>query len=614
MHKSLKDSVLEQSDIVEVVGERVALKRQGREFIGLCPFHDDHKPSMAVSPQKQIFKCWACGAGGDVIKFVQMLQRVDFREALRILAQRAGIDLRDSPEDRAHRDQREAIRPILDWAREHFIRNFTGPAGQSAREYAARRGLKQETIERFGIGLALTGWDDVLSTGRRSGLSPEQLESAGLVATSEDGRVYDRFRDRLMFPIGDASGRCIAFGGRTLSDDKAKYLNSPETALFQKSRTLFALDRARAAIARKREAIVVEGYLDAILLHQFGFEHVVATLGTALSDGHVRLLRSLATRVLLCFDSDEAGLRAADRGAEVALRHGLDVRVVAMVDGKDPADCVLSTGAEGFERRLQSCQDALEFRWQRTLQAYEAAGPQARRAAVEDFVSFVARASAGGGIDPLAKGLLVGRIAELLALPARSVYELLARTRVSAPAEARQTSDISESSAYAASLRGLPAGLVSAVEALFGVVLHDPPQYASAGVVLTTVSGLNEGWKRLAAILDRLAERGELNRAAVVAECDDAVLCELVARASDLLADPQRAAVAMDAGALCAELMQRVRAELDLLRVGHLRGRLGRDADGVEQAAAYEMLLRLGRTQSGLLGSEARVAPVLPGS
>jgi DNA primase len=266
MDNSLKDKVLEATDIVEVVGERVTLTRRGKDFVGLCPFHPDHKPSLAVSPSKQIFKCWSCGAGGDAIRFVQLRDRVDFREALVTLARRAGIELRSSPADRQSAELREQLQAAVIWARQHFQRNLlSAPGGQHALAYALQRGLTPQTIERHGLGLAPDAWDDLLNAARRTGLRLEVLQQAGLIATNESGKTYDRFRNRLIFPIADALGRPVAFGGRTLGDDPAKYLNSPETVLFSKSRVLYGLDLARSSIEERKAVIVVEGFLDAAL-------------------------------------------------------------------------------------------------------------------------------------------------------------------------------------------------------------------------------------------------------------------------------------------------------------------------------------------------------------
>ena len=260
----------------------------------------------------------------------------------------------------------------------------------------------------------LSAWDDLLTAARKTGLSEEALQRAGLITTNEKGRTYDRFRNRLIFPISDGVGRPVAFGGRTLGDDPAKYLNSPETSLFSKTRVLYGLDLARQEMEAQNAAIVVEGYLDAVLLHQFGFKHTVAVLGTALTGAHVKLLKQRAEKVVLCFDGDQAGMRAADRALQASLVGGIDVKVAVLDAGMDPADCVLQRGREGFERALQSATDALEFKWTLTERSFGEASPRARRAAIEALLEFVATVTAAGGIDPLGQGLLVRRISDML--------------------------------------------------------------------------------------------------------------------------------------------------------------------------------------------------------
>ncbi len=611
MDKSLAEKVLESTDIVELIGEVVALRRRGKEHVGLCPFHDDHTPSLNVSPGKQIFKCFSCGAGGDALRFVQLYRRVEFREALRILAERAGIEFGEAGADSARASALRELRAVLEWAREHFERNLASKAGRAALEYALGRGLSREAISRFRLGYAPDRWDDLLAAGRRAGLREAMLVRAGLVISSENEKTYDRFRNRLMFPICDRAGRCVGFGGRTLGNDPAKYLNSPENDLFQKSRVLFGLDQARSAISRKREALVVEGYLDAILLHQFGFDNAVATLGTALTDGHVRSLRGLADSIVLCFDSDEAGQRAADRALETALRSGVTVRVVIMSEGKDPAECLLAAGADGFTAHLHSALDALEFKWQSTVRACGGSDAFARRSAALEFVRYVARLGSFGGMEPLAQGVLASRLSELLSLPARSVYDLLAGARAAqergAPSEAP---DNSEASAYGVETRGLPLGLVAAVEGLFGAALAAPQFWPQAAELLAAAGEEGGAWRRLYGVLERLStERGVWSPDEVLAECeDDAAAGELVRRAC-----AAHEGCSVDAGVV-SSLCQRVQDELELLRMADLRSRLrSMESSGADREQAYRALLRAGRGRHDVLGAEQRQFPAAGG-
>ena len=592
MDNSLKDRVLEATDIVAIIGERVRLVRKGKDYLGLCPFHPDHKPSMAVSPTKRIFKCWSCGAGGDVIRFVEKLERIDFRAALAKLAERAGIAARSTPRDEVAERSRQELLATLMWAREHFRRNLTtSDAGRSAFAYAQRRGLSDDTIQRFGIGFAHDGWDDVLTAGRRAGLRPELLQQAGLVAANEAGRTYDRFRNRLIFPICDPLGRTIAFGGRALGDDPAKYLNSPETALFSKSRVLYGFDQARRAIEKERAVVVVEGYLDAVLLSQHGFTHAVATLGTAMSDAHVKLLRPLVDRIVLCFDSDQAGIRAADRAVEVTVRSQVRVDVLLLAE-KDPAECVVAGGAGAFAEQLKNTQDALQFKWSHTLRAFGGAGGAGRRAAVDEFVRFVAGAAAAGALDPLDQNLLIGRLSELLGVPPDEAFGLFARARRRpSGSEAQAASTAVGRSDYVATLRGLPAGLVTAAETVLGLLLSDPGAWRLVTDAVAAGMEHSETWQRLyAVLLEVQAEYGEYSLEDVQARCEDSALCEAVERAVGRVAGVPATAEFVSAASA------RLASELDVLRMGDLRAELHPEAGRpAPDAAAFQELRELAR-------------------
>lgn len=607
MGNSLKEQVLSSVDIVDVVGERVALTRRGKDLVGLCPFHNDHKPSLSVSQSKQIFKCWACGAGGDAIRFIQLYQRVDFREALAILAHRAGIEMRRQARGTAASGkQRDELRKILEWACGHFRRNLQDDRkGAAAREYARARGLTPATLERFKLGLAGGPWRDLLDAARRAAIPTEQLEAAGLIVTSQKSSVYDRFRTRLMFPIADGFGRLVAFGGRTLTDETPKYLNSPETPLFNKSRTLFALDRTREAIRKTREAIVVEGYMDAVLLHQHGLENVVATLGTALSDAHARLLAPLADRVILCFDSDEAGRRAADRAVETALREKLDVRVAVMPAGEDPADCVLRIGAEGLRSVLQSAAGALEFKWAGTVAALSEGGGRGQREAVSAFIGFLARVVSRGGIDPIQQGLLVSRLSELLRLPAETIYEALATAhRKGSHAEARKHAEhISETSSYDASVRGLPAGLVAATEELCGLILEEPSLYGRVEESLGVAAQFCDAFARFYEVASRAARSDGIPRQeAMIAACDDAMLLDFIGRSR------RRVRGRCVSEEYASDVAARLEYEVECLQAARLKRELERSgtASPDRDSESFRAFLELTRRQAGVFSLRHR--------
>ena len=395
--------VLDATDIVDLVGDHVALKPKGREFVCLCPFHDDSNPSMYVVPHKRIFHCFVCGAGGNAIDFVMKFHGLDFVGALRFLADRAGIELTPrrvqarATAERADGVGRDDLARANAFAQDFFRSILRHPEhGRAARAVAERRGLTGEVAESFGIGAAPDRWDGLLRTVEAKGQDPRAFLEAGLLKRRTDGSgYYDTFRDRLMFPILDQGGRPIAFGGRVVGESgegNPKYLNSPETALFNKSATLYGIRQAVRPIQERRRAVVTEGYTDVIACHRAGVGNVVATLGTALTERHASMLRRLCDEVVVLFDGDEAGRRAADRAYEVFFNEPIDVRVAALPPGEDPDDLLASEGGvERFTRLLDDAEDADAYRFARLREGLDAAGRVAgsagRARAVEDYLA-----------------------------------------------------------------------------------------------------------------------------------------------------------------------------------------------------------------------------------
>jgi DNA primase len=426
--------------IVALVSEYLPLHRAGSKFKALCPFHDDHNPSLELNPDRQSFKCWSCGAGGDVFDFVQQYERVEFPEALRMLADRAGIAL-DTPAERSSQagPSKADLLAVTAWAEEQFGAALA--RSESARAYIENRGLSAESVARFRLGYAPDRRDWLQARGRSAGYTPTVLEQAGLVARSpETGLTRDRFRGRLIFPIHDLRARAIGFGGRILPEVEktwtdqgkrvAKYLNSSETLLFQKRRNLYAADLARAAARQAGWVAVVEGYTDVIAAHQAGLENVVGTLGTALGDDHVQALRRLADRVVLVFDGDEAGQKAADRSLELFLAHEVDLRVLTLPVGLDPCDFLLAEGAAPFRALVEGAADPLDFAIDRAATRYDFDAPEGARQAAGWVLSILARvpASSRGGLAlKVAKAL--DTLARRLRLPVSELQRALARLR-----------------------------------------------------------------------------------------------------------------------------------------------------------------------------------------
>ncbi len=342
-------------DIVEVAARYVDLKPAGgARFKALCPFHREKTPSFHIMRDRQIFHCFGCGKGGDVLTFVQEMEGIEFREALEQLAERAGVKLEYRGGSNAgQQDSRTLLFKAASFAGKFYRSQYQGAQGAAARDYVAKRHLRPETIDKFGLGYAPEGWQSLVDAARKDNIGEALLESAGLTKRGNSGGMYDRFRHRVMFPIRDVSGKAVAFGGRTLADDPAKYLNSAESPIYKKSKTLYGLFEAREALRQSQEAIIVEGYFDLMRCFDAGIENVVATCGTALTDDQARTIRRYAANALVVFDGDAAGIRAALRSVGILCAAGLTVRALVLPDGLDPDDFIYRDGAEAF-RKLAS--------------------------------------------------------------------------------------------------------------------------------------------------------------------------------------------------------------------------------------------------------------------
>lgn len=348
-------------DLLAYVSQFATLKKRGREYVGLCPFHSEKTPSFSLNAEKGLWHCYGCGKGGDLIKFVETMENVDFSGALELLAKRAGIELRESPGDRRRRSEREAIFEANAAARSYFVASLK--RSDAARAYLERRGIKAETAERFSIGYAPDAWDGVTSALRNAGIDLALAERAGLIRARPQGDGhYDFFRNRLMFPIHNLTGEVMAFGGRALGDETPKYINTPNTPAYTKGKHVYALDLARRSGAADGALIVVEGYMDAVVLHQSGFDNAAASLGTAFTPEQARELRRVAANLYLCFDGDTAGQAATARSIDMLIDEGLSVEVVALPGGADPDEFVRERGAEAFRSLLDASTPWKDFK------------------------------------------------------------------------------------------------------------------------------------------------------------------------------------------------------------------------------------------------------------
>ena len=362
---STAERVKQQADIVRVVGEYVRLKKTGKDFSGLCPFHQEKTPSFTVSPIKQIFYCFGCGKGGDVFNFVMEMERCEFPDALRLVAEKCGISIpKAKPSSPAERTQSSVRTTLVEMHREAqalFVKQLQGTAeGKLARAYLEDRGMDKATIERFGIGYAPSG-GDLLLRHLKGKYAEKLLAESGLVSRGEGGRLFDRFRRRITFPIANESGKIVAFGCRALGDDQPKYLNSPETPIYSKSNVLYHLDRAKEALRRSDFAVLVEGYMDAIAVARAGISNVVASCGTSLAEPQIKLLGRFTKRVIVNYDPDNAGQAATERSIAILLEQDFEVRVLALPGKADPDKFIREQGADAYMKLLKESPPYVDY-------------------------------------------------------------------------------------------------------------------------------------------------------------------------------------------------------------------------------------------------------------
>ncbi|HEU4738697.1 MAG TPA: DNA primase [Solirubrobacterales bacterium] len=427
------DRVKQAADIVEVISAHTDLRRQGARYVGLCPFHDERTPSFSVEPQEKLYHCFGCGVGGDVIKFVEEKDGLNFAEAVELLADRYGVELEREQEDpraEARRQRRRRLQELLDRAASFYANTLweSKEAGK-ARDYLAERGLDEEVLRAFAVGYAPSAWDKLLVAGQRAGFSVEELRGVGLVQKGRSGGDYDRFRERIMFPIRDRRGRVLGFGGRAMrSDQGAKYVNTAETDFFHKSQILYGVDRAKGAIAKAGRAVVVEGYTDVLALHQAGVEEAVAVMGTAITDEQVAALSGMVDEVVLALDADSAGQEAMLRAQRVAAGRRMRLRVAAMPAGEDPAEMMAAAGGvERFRGLLEGAAELTAFQVGLVLDRTDTGSPVERDRALAEVAPVLAGMGETAGREDL-----VRRVAERLDLdPAMVMGRVVAATPTS---------------------------------------------------------------------------------------------------------------------------------------------------------------------------------------
>ncbi len=384
------DRVRERTDLVELASEVTRVKRSGRSVMAVCPFHSEKTPSLSIDPARGLFHCFGCGKSGDVFGWVQETQGLGFSDALELLARRAGVTLTRDPEAAKHRDRRERLVDAVERTVSFYNERLrTADDAGHARSYLRSRGYEADVVEQFHLGYAPDGWEALVKHLRDEGVSDEAITGAGLASRSRRGGIVDRFRNRLMFPIYDVRGDAVGFGARLLDGDGPKYLNSPETPIYHKSRLLYGLNWAKSQIVRSDESVVVEGYTDVIAFHLADMPVAVATCGTALGEEHLDLLRRFSKRVVLAFDADEAGAGAAERGFEHSVPGDLDLRVAVLPEGRDPADMVAEGDVDDLKASIASSMPLLQFRIDRELAGFDLTEPEARGRAIRAAAALI---------------------------------------------------------------------------------------------------------------------------------------------------------------------------------------------------------------------------------
>jgi DNA primase len=493
------EEVRRTADIVRYISEHVSLRKMGTSWKGLCPFHQEKTPSFNVRQEPPLFHCFGCGEGGDVFKFVMLHERVGFPEAIETVARRFGMEV---PENRFEagpdRKERDALLALLEAAAEHFTRNFWGAPGTKAREYLLGRGFREETLKKIRAGAAPDSWTDLGDALRRR-FEPASLIKAGLVVEGQPGkRPYDRFRDRVVFPIPNDAGKVVAFGARSLDGSEPKYLNSPESPVYQKSRTLYGLSWAKDGIREGGRVVLMEGYLDVARAVEAGVTEAVATCGTALTAGHARLLRRFTERVVVNFDQDEAGQKAARKSLDILVEEGLKAHVVELPAGHDPDTFLKAEGADAYRRALDEAPAAMEWLIRRAAAENDTRSPEGKAAYLNALLPSLRRIESA-----VERAAWLPRIIERGGLDAQAAQEELRR------ALASRSPTVAPTAVAPAPVAPRPAVLLPAEKLLVALLLADAE---GAGEALEGLDDAALGGLRAAPVLAAaraLRARGE---------------------------------------------------------------------------------------------------------
>ena len=506
--EDLVEEIRLKNDIVDVISGYVKLQKKGSSYFGLCPFHNEKSPSFSVSRSKQMYYCFGCGAGGNVFTFIMEYENYTFVEALRLLAQRAGVELPEmeySKEAKEKADLRSTLLEINKLAAKYFYAQLKSQQGSVAKSYLTKRGLSEETITAFGLGYSNKYSDDLYRYLKTKGYQDSILAKAGLISIDEKNGVYDKFWNRVMFPIMDVNNRVIGFGGRVMGDAKPKYLNSPETEVFDKSRNLYGLNRARTS--RKSYFLICEGYMDVIALHQAGFTNAIASLGTALTTGHASLIKRYVNEVYLTYDSDEAGTKAALRAIPILREAGISAKIIRMEPYKDPDEFIKNLGPEAFEERIQKARNGFMFSLEVLEKDFDMNSPEGKTAffneAAKRLGEFEEEIERNNYIEAVAEKYRVGydNLRKLVA-------KIAIKTGLAKPAEKpRQTVDKN---------RGKEDGNIQSQKILLTWLIENERVFAQIKKYITPMDFTKELYQEVAGLLYEQYEAGELSPAKVM--------------------------------------------------------------------------------------------------
>ena len=506
--EELIEEIRTRNDIVDVISGYVRLQKKGSSYFGLCPFHNEKSPSFSVSRQKQMYYCFGCGAGGNVFTFLMEYENFTFIEAVKYLAQRAGIELPEeeySEEARQKADLRSTILEINKIAAKYFYVQLKSERGKQAYTYLKDRELTDATITAFGLGYSNKFSNDLYKYLRGKGYSEEMIRQAGLMSTDEKNGVYDKFWNRVMFPIMDVNSRVIGFGGRVMGDAKPKYLNSPETPVFDKSRNLYGLNRARTS--RKPYFLLCEGYMDVISLHQAGFTNAVASLGTALTAGHASLIKRYVKEVYLTYDSDEAGTRAALRAVPILRDAGITAKVVRMDPYKDPDEFIKNLGAEEYEKRIGEARNGFMFSIEMLEKDFDMGSPEGKTAFFRETAKRLLEFE-----DELERENYIEAVASAYRISRESLEKMVAKTAVSAG----MAKPVTRPKRAEGKERNKENGILTSQKALLTWMIDDMKMFDQISRYITPEDFTGDIYRRVAELLYDQRKEGELNPAKIL--------------------------------------------------------------------------------------------------